>query len=104
MHPILQPGALVAIDDNRRKIAAQGWSSELDRPIYFIEHRGGYLCGWCALIDERLIVQSHPASLRAPVVFDHIDEIDVIGQVVAVAMPLDPRLGRIPSAPNSLRP
>jgi transcriptional regulator with XRE-family HTH domain len=95
MHPILQPGALIAIDDCRRKILARGWSSEFERPIYFLEHRGGYLCGWCSQIEERLIVQAHPAAERQPVVFESTSEVDVIGQVVAVAMPLDSRLGRV---------
>jgi transcriptional regulator with XRE-family HTH domain len=94
MYPILQPGALVAIDDNRRKIASGGWSNEMDRPIYFLEHRDGYACGWCSLLDGRLLLQPHPASHKEPQIFELQTGIDVIGQVVAVAMPLDARLGR----------
>lgn len=94
MYPILQPGSLVAIDENRRKIASSGWTNELDRPIYFLEHRGGCVCGWCALSDNRLLVQPHPASQRAPLVFEYPKEIDVIGQVVGVAMFLESRRRR----------
>lgn len=94
MYPILQPGALVAIDESRRKIASGGWSNEMDRPIYFLEHRNGYTCGWCSLLEGRVLIQPHPASQREPQIFELQTGIDVIGQVVAVAMPLDARLGR----------
>jgi transcriptional regulator with XRE-family HTH domain len=94
MYPILYPGALVAIDENRRKIAADGWTGELDRPIYFLEHRDFYLCGWCALEGSRLIVLSHPASHRKPAIFEYEKEIDVVGQVAGVAMLLEPRKRR----------
>lgn len=93
MHPILRPGALVLLDHNRRKIATSGWSSEVDRPIYFLEHRGGYLCGWCALSGGRVIVHAHPASHLPPAIFETGDT-DVVGQVVGVAMLLDSRRRR----------
>ena len=98
MYPVLQPGAFVAIDENRRKIAASGWSNEIDRPIYFLEHREGFACGWCVQLESGLLVQPHPASRTTPRLFDRSDA-DVIGQVVAVAMPLDSRLGRVKPAP-----
>ncbi len=88
MYPILQPGALVAIDESRRKIASDGWSSETDRPIYFLEHRAGFLCGWCSLIEGRVLVHSHPTSHYQPKLFDPQSGIDILGQVIGVAMPL----------------
>jgi transcriptional regulator with XRE-family HTH domain len=89
MYPILHPGALVAIDQNRRKISAGGWTNELDRPIYFLEHRSGYLCGWCTPMGDQLLIQPHPASSQPPVLCEFHAEIDVIGQVMGVAMPLE---------------
>ena len=94
MYPILQPGSLVVIDESRRKIASSGWTNEFDRPIYFLEHRGGCVCGWCVLSDNRLLVQPHPASPRAPLVFEYPAEIDIIGQVIGVAMLLESRRRR----------
>jgi transcriptional regulator with XRE-family HTH domain len=88
MYPVLQPGSLVLIDQNRRKIAPGGWTTEFDRPLYFLEYRGGYRCGWCALAGDRLLLQPHPASQEQPTVFD-CTEIDVIGQVTGVAMLLE---------------
>jgi transcriptional regulator with XRE-family HTH domain len=89
MYPLLQPGALVVIDETKRKILSGGWSNEFERPIYFLEHREGYLCGWCTLDGSRVMVQPHPASMCNPTVYAFPDEIDVIGQVTGVAMRLD---------------
>ena len=94
MHPILRPGSLVLFDQERSRIVRGGWTSELDRPIYFLEHRGGFLCGWCTIDDGRLLVQPHPASQKPPSSFRYPDEIDVIGQVVGVAMFLEPKKER----------
>jgi transcriptional regulator with XRE-family HTH domain len=88
MYPLIAPGSLVVIDDTRRRIATSGWTSEFDRPIYFLEHRDGYVCGWCTLRDDRLIVQPHPASPTDPETFNYPLEIEVIGQVTHVAMTL----------------
>jgi len=103
MYPILQPGSLVAIDESRRKIASSGWTNEFDRPIYFLEHRGGWVCGWCALLDDRLLVLPHPASHRAPLMFEYPNEIDVIGQVAGVAMLLESRRRATPELHPRLR-
>jgi hypothetical protein len=89
MFPILRPGSLVLIDEGRRKIARGGWTTEFDRPIYFLEHREGFACGWCTLESDRLVVQPHPATERAPRSFRFPDEIDVIGQITGVAMLLE---------------
>jgi transcriptional regulator with XRE-family HTH domain len=101
MSPVIQPGSMVLIDQNRRRVARGGWTSLHDRPIYFLEHRGGYRCGWCALAEDRLIVLPHPASQQAPAIFDPA-EIDVVGQVIGVGMLLEPskqQLARPPAAP-----
>ena len=88
MHPLLQPGSLVLIDETKRKLVHSGWTTEFERPIYFLEHRGGYACNWCSLEDGNLILLPHPASQCASKVFAYPDEIDVVGQVTGVAMRL----------------
>jgi transcriptional regulator with XRE-family HTH domain len=88
MHPIIPPGSLVVIDDSRRRIQDSGWTSEFDRPIYFLEHREGYICSWCSLRDDRLIVQPHPSSFAESESYLYPTEIEVIGQVMQVAMTL----------------
>jgi hypothetical protein len=89
MYPILAPGSLVQIDESRRKILTSGWSYEFDRPIYFLEHRDGYDCCWCSLADGYLILQPHGSSHLPSRYFHYPEEVEVLGQVVAVAMRLD---------------
>ena len=92
MYPLLQPGSFLIIDETCRRISNSGWSNEFERPIYFLEHRLGYSCGWCHLNGDRLVLQPHPASLCSPQVYTYPTDIDLIGQVTGVAMRLD--LGR----------
>jgi transcriptional regulator with XRE-family HTH domain len=93
MYPVLQPGALVLIDETRRKIAADGWTTEFDRPIYFLEHRDGCHVGWCSHVSGRLLLQPHPTSQEPPTLFEYSD-VDVVGQVAGVAMLLESKKRR----------
>jgi transcriptional regulator with XRE-family HTH domain len=89
MYPIVAPGSFIQIDETKRRVISDGWSNEFERPIYFLEHRRGYRCGWCSLRDGLLVVQAHVASHVAPEIFRYPGEADVIGQVVGIAMRLD---------------
>jgi transcriptional regulator with XRE-family HTH domain len=99
MYPLLHPGALVLIDERSRRIAADGWTHEMDRPIYFLEHRSGYRCGWCTAYDDRILVQPHPSSQQKPGWYA-VEEIDVIGQVTGVAMLLESKRRRARNGAN----
>jgi hypothetical protein len=96
MFPIITPGALVVIDQSRRRIFNSGWNTEFERPIYFFEHRDGYACGWCTLRENQLTVVYHTSSLRDPEIYEHPKEIEVIGQVTCAAVTMDPVLRRRP--------
>jgi len=89
MYPLLQPGSFVVIDDTRRKVSNSGWNNEFERPIYFFEHRQGYRCAWCNLSNNQLVLQPHPSSSCSPEVYVYPKDIDIVGQVTAVAMNLD---------------
>ena len=89
MFPIIRPGSLVVIDDTKRRILDTEWATEFDRPIYFLEHREGYACGWCSLKDDRLMVLTHPASHCDPESYSYPEEIEVVGQVTRVALSLE---------------
>jgi transcriptional regulator with XRE-family HTH domain len=93
MYPVLQPGSLLLIDQNRRKIAVDGWTTEFDRPIYFLEHRHGYCVGWCSRVAGRLLLETHPAGQQPPTLFEN-SEVDIVGQVAGVAMLLEGRKRR----------
>lgn len=89
MYPLLPPGSLVQIDESRRDIQSGGWPTEYERPIYFFELREGYACCWCHLNGDRLLLQPHSTSPCPPQMYRYPDEIEVVGQVVAVAMRLE---------------
>lgn len=88
MHPLITPGAIVQIDEKRRRIMSGSWRRESERPIYFLETRAGFACCWCAVENGNMILQPHPLSPERMRILP-LKEIDVIGQVVAVAMRLD---------------
>jgi transcriptional regulator with XRE-family HTH domain len=90
MYPILFPGAFVEIDESKRRIAKEGWAHEYERPMYLVEHRFGYTCAWCTEKAGLLILQPHSSSKEAPQVYKLPGEAEVVGQIVAVAMRLDP--------------
>jgi transcriptional regulator with XRE-family HTH domain len=88
LHPLLRPGSFVQIDQRVRKIQRHRWSSEYDRPVYFVELRDGYACSWCELQDGHLLLLPHhlsPCSVRR---LDYGKDAEIIGQVTAVAMRL----------------
>jgi transcriptional regulator with XRE-family HTH domain len=86
LYPLIRPGSLVQIDPSQRKITSAQWRTEFERPIYFIELRGGYICGWCQLDKSQLIVIPHPQSRQAVRNFDYPSQAEVIGRVTGVAM------------------
>jgi len=89
MDPLIPPGSLVLVDESRRKVATGGWIDERDRPIYLVEHREGYMIGWCHQDGAQLIVIAHPASTVPPRMFAFPSEVEVIGQIAAVVTHLD---------------
>jgi transcriptional regulator with XRE-family HTH domain len=89
MNPTIPAGALLVIDDSKRKIQTSGWRNQEERPIYFVEHRDGYYCRWLSVKDGFVSLIPDPSS-DAPVLTFKQEEIDVIGQVVGLAISLDP--------------
>ena len=103
MYPIIAPGSFVQIDETKRRVSNAGWAEGHARPIYFVEHRNGFRCGWCSERRGLLIVQPHSSSHVPAEVFQFPGEVEIIGQVVAVAMRLDlerPHRKRSSAAPK----
>ncbi|HYU45722.1 MAG TPA: helix-turn-helix transcriptional regulator [Terriglobales bacterium] len=86
MHPILQPGSFVQVDESKRAVVERHWRSEYERPIYFVETREGFACSWCSLRSNSLVLQPHPLSPTPVRILKHPQEAEVIGQVVGAAM------------------
>jgi transcriptional regulator with XRE-family HTH domain len=86
MHPLVRPGSFVQIDETQRKIRPGTWQNEFERPIYFLELRGAYLCSWCEMKEGHLLsipYSTSPCEIRR---FPYPREADIVGRVVGVSM------------------
>ncbi len=88
MYPIIRPGSIVQIDQNQRKIAPVKWENEHERPIFFIELRGEYICSWCEMKGGYLSAIPHPNSRCEVRRFSYPREAEIVGRVVGVTMRL----------------
>ena len=82
MYPMICPNALLRIDTSQNKLGPVAWHNEYERPIFFIELRDAYACGWCELQGNQLLIiphQASPASIRR---FTYPREAEIIGRVV----------------------
>ncbi len=100
MDPILRPGSFVQIDTDLNRVQPSAWRTEFDRPIYFVELRGGYACSWCEVGGSQITLLPHPLSGRPVRRFRYPDEAEIVGQVAAVAM----RLVRLPDGAGNGSP
>jgi transcriptional regulator with XRE-family HTH domain len=89
MMPLLRPGSIVLVDTSMRKIENGDWATEHDRPMYFVEVRGGYRCGWFDQDGSRLVMQPHPLSHCLPESWRVPDEAEVVGRVTGVVTRLN---------------
>src|SRR5712671_334740 len=103
LYPMIRPGAFIQIDDEDTKIDPDPGENEFERPIYFFQLRDGYAYGWCELEGKVLSIIPHQMSGRKTRQFNYPDEIDVVGRVVAVAMPLRRKPGRSSLAASAVK-
>jgi hypothetical protein len=89
MYPLLLPGSFIQVDEDHSEVTSGPWRSEFERPIYFVETREGFTCCWCEEHGENLLLQPHPLSPASTRLLHRPKEVEVIGQVVGVAMRLD---------------
>lgn len=89
MVPLLRPGSIVLVDTSVRQITDEHWSSEYDRPMYFVEIRNGYRCGWFHKDGSSLVMQPHPLSRCLQETWTTPGEAEVIGKVVGLVMRLN---------------
>ncbi len=100
MYPLIRPGSFVQIDANDKKAESPPWDNEFERPIYFFKLREGYACGWCQLESRALNIIPHSLSPSAIRRFNYPEEVEIVGRVTGVAMPLLKVSRRSPNPPN----
>jgi hypothetical protein len=87
MWPLLSPGSLIRINTRQKVVARHGsWHNDYDRPIYFLEVRNGFACGWCDVYDRQLILTPHSLSPASPKSFTLGREVEVRGRVMGYAV------------------
>ena len=91
LSPQVAPGSFVQIDPRQTRIRSEpsrleAGRSEWARPIYFLDVRTGYACGWCELKDGILTLIPHPNSGVKTRSFKYPQDVDVVGRVVSIFM------------------
>ena len=91
MWPLLPPGTFVQIDAKQTRVQKGPFSrgstqSQFARPIYFLDLRTGYACGWCQIENGILTLIPHPDSGEPTRTFRHPNEVEVVGRVTGIAM------------------
>lgn len=82
MFPMIRPGALLKIDTTQNKLTPIAWRNEYERPIFFIELRDAYACGWCELQGNQLLIIPHHSSHASVRRFTFPREAEIVGRVV----------------------
>jgi hypothetical protein len=82
---MVKPGSILTIDTSQTKIETGPWSNKFERPIYFVELREGFTCGWCERSDNKLRIVSYGSSVVKELVCPQ--EAEVVGRVVAYYTP-----------------
>jgi transcriptional regulator with XRE-family HTH domain len=93
MHPLIEPGSIVQIEEQHKLSAPAVYTNELNRPIYFIETRCGFFCSWCEIWKNKLLSVPHPLSSVRIREFNYPGEAEIVGRVTAVAT-------RLPGSPR----
>jgi transcriptional regulator with XRE-family HTH domain len=91
MAPLIPPGSFVQIDAKQTRVKkgalrrSRG-QSQFRRPIYFVDIRDAYACGWCQIEEGVLTLVPHPDSPEKVQTFRHPEEAEIVGRVTGVAM------------------
>jgi transcriptional regulator with XRE-family HTH domain len=88
LYPLIRPGSFVEIDARQNKIRSGKWENEFRRPIYFVELRDIYVCSWCEITQDRLILLPYTRSGQQLRQVRYPGEAEIVGRVTAVAMSL----------------
>jgi len=82
MDPLIRPGSFVMIDTQQNKLQVIAWRTEYERPIYFVELRDRYACGWCELQGNQLLLIPYHSSHVSVRRFTCPREAEILGRVM----------------------
>ena len=87
MYPMIRPNALLKIDTTMNKLVPIAWRNEYERPVFFIELRDAYACGWCELQGNQLLIIPHHSSPCGVRRFTYPREAEIVGRVIGYSTP-----------------
>lgn len=87
MYPMIRPSAVLKIDTRQNKLTPVAWRNEYERPIFFIELRQAYACGWCELQGNELLIIPHHSSPATVRQFTYPREAEIVGRVIGYSTP-----------------
>lgn len=82
MYPLIRPGSFVRIDTSQNKLQSVTPHNEYDRPIYFVELRDAFACGWCELQSNELLIIPHHSSPGRIRRFTYMKDAEIVGRVI----------------------
>ena len=91
LYPMIPPGSIIQIDTRKREISSKkDWTTEFQRPIYFLQTKDGYVCGWCELDEHShwVTLIPHPLSPAHSRRWRYGTEIENLGRVISVVIRL----------------
>lgn len=92
LEPLIPAGSIVQIDTRKREILPKkNWANEFQRPIYFLNTKDGYFCGWCELEEasQWLLLNPHPRSSASSRRWKYGTEVENLGRVMSVVFRLE---------------
>lgn len=89
MMPLLRPGSVVLVDTAVREMEDDSWTCEHDRPMYFVDVRTGYRCGWFHQDGSLLVMQPHTLSRCLQESWKTPEQAEIVGRVVGVVSRLN---------------
>jgi transcriptional regulator with XRE-family HTH domain len=95
MMPLIEAGDVVSLDTRKVRIPAAKDMGLLACPLYFLQLRSRDLCGWCEVVNGRIMVRSGPLSSQSVQSFA-FREVDIVGQITAVLLKLRTARGGSP--------
>jgi transcriptional regulator with XRE-family HTH domain len=94
LYPLIRPGSFVEIDALQNRVQSGRWENEFRRPIYFVELRDIYVCSWCEIAEDRLVLLPYTRSGQQVRQVRYPGDAEIVGRVTAVAMSLLDSLGK----------
>ena len=89
LDPMIPAGSILQIDPREREISPRrDWTHEFQRPIYFLQTKDGYVCGWCELDKDSqwMTLIPHPLSPASSRRYKYPAEVENIGRVISVVI------------------